>query len=194
MFKRILIAMLALMALIPVAAMGENLTLLGEDAVKDRFIANPLPVREAGDPHFIKEGDEYFAFGTGGPIGFSSDLTKLAPDAVEMLAEFVAEFKKNREFWMKASCRVLTDTQNVLTLQYSDETLDKAVVVVFIKTIMQRKVQVFPVLDMAASYQLQDGSVMTAAQIDAEGLWADVSVNQDEGNNHARFFFLEKKG
>ena len=133
-------------------------------------------------------------FLTGGPIGFSSDLTKLAPDAVEMLAEFVAEFKKNREFWMNASCRVLTDTKNVLTLQYSDEKLDKAVIVVFIKTIMQRKVQVFPVLDMAASYQLQDGSVMTASQIDEEGLWADVSANQNEGNNHARFFFLEKKG
>ena len=94
MFKRILIAMLALMALIPVAAMGENLTLLGEDAVKDRFIANPLPVREAGDPHFIKEGDEYFAFGTGGPIGFnvwrSSDLRTFTKEKALKKAAWVS--------------------------------------------------------------------------------------------------------
>lgn len=71
MLKRILLAALALMTLLPAAAIGENLPLVDNETVKDRFLSNPLPVREAGDPHFIKEGEEFFAFGTGGPIGFN---------------------------------------------------------------------------------------------------------------------------
>lgn len=110
-----------------------------------------------------------------------------------MLAGFVAEFKKNRAFWMKASCRVLTDTDHILTLQYSDEKLESNVILVFIKTIMQRSVQIFPVLDPNAEYVLTDGTILSAEQIDEDGLWVSVSSNQEEGNNHVRMFELRKK-
>jgi len=71
MLKKILLTALMLMAFIPAACLCESLSLLESDAVKDRFVSNPRPVKDIGDPHIIKEGDEYFAFATGGPIGFN---------------------------------------------------------------------------------------------------------------------------
>ena len=71
MIRRILVAMLALIGLVPVCAMADSLLLVDAETVKDRFVSNPRPVKDIGDPHIIKEGDEYFAFATGGPLGFS---------------------------------------------------------------------------------------------------------------------------
>ena len=35
---------------------------------------------------------------------------------------------------------------------------------------------------------------MTGCEIDEEGVWTDVSVNQNEGNHQARILLIEKKG
>ena len=68
MLKKTLLTALALMTFIPTASSGEPLALLDHDTVKDRFVSNPRPVKDIGDPHILREGDEYFAFATGGPI------------------------------------------------------------------------------------------------------------------------------
>lgn len=133
------------------------------------------------------------AFLTGGPIGFSCDLTKVSDSVMENLRAFIDEFKKNRSFWMNASCRILADTEKLTVLQYSDESLTKNVVVTFLKNIMQREIQVFPALDMDAEYVLPDGTVRTGQEIDEEGVWTDVSFNQTEGNHQGRILVIEKK-
>lgn len=71
MIKRILLAALSLMLFLPSGALGDTLPLLDAESMKDRFVSNPRPVKDIGDPHIIREGDEYFAFATGGPIGFN---------------------------------------------------------------------------------------------------------------------------
>ena len=70
MLKRILRTALMLMALVP-AACANTLPLKDADSVKDRFVANPRPVKDIGDPHVLRTNDEYFTFATGGPLGFS---------------------------------------------------------------------------------------------------------------------------
>ena len=70
MIKKILLTTLMLLTFIPVAQ-ADSLPLVDSAAVKDRFVSNPRPVKDIGDPHIIREGDEYFAFATGGPLGFS---------------------------------------------------------------------------------------------------------------------------
>ena len=71
MIKRILLAALALTLCLPACASGDALPLLDNESIKDRFVSNPRPVKDIGDPHILREGDEYFAFATGGPIGFN---------------------------------------------------------------------------------------------------------------------------
>ena len=94
MFKKILLATLMLMGIIPAASLCESLPLLDSDTMKDRFVSNPRPVKDIGDPHIIREGDEYFAFATGGPIGFnvwrSGDLVTFAKEKAMKKASWVS--------------------------------------------------------------------------------------------------------
>lgn len=94
MFKRVLLTVFALLALMPAAALGDALALLDSDAVKDRFVSNPRPVKDIGDPHIIREGEEYFAFATGGPLGFSvwrsSDLATFTKEKALKKAAWVS--------------------------------------------------------------------------------------------------------
>ena len=94
MLRKILLTALSLMTFIPAAAHCEPLALLEHDAVKDRFVSNPRPVKDIGDPHIIREGDEYFAFATGGPIGFnvwrSGDLKTFSKEKALKKASWVS--------------------------------------------------------------------------------------------------------
>jgi len=94
MFKKILLATLMLMGIIPAASLCESLPLLDSDTMKDRFVSNPRPVKDIGDPHIIREDDEYFAFATGGPIGFnvwrSGDLVTFTKEKAMKKAAWVS--------------------------------------------------------------------------------------------------------
>ena len=94
MLRRILLAALMLVISMPAASLCEPLPLLDSSAVKDRFAANPRPVKDIGDPHIIRQGDEYFAFATGGPIGFnvwrSSDLSVFTKEKALKKAAWVS--------------------------------------------------------------------------------------------------------
>ena len=93
MLKKILLASLALLALVP-AAQADSLPLMDNAAVKDRFVSNPRPVKDIGDPHIIKANGEYFAFATGGPIGFnvwrSADLKTFTKEKAMKKIEWVS--------------------------------------------------------------------------------------------------------
>ena len=49
-------------------------------------------------------------FATGGPVGFSCDLTALSEKHAEYFRKMVAERKKDAEFWSKAVGRILCDS------------------------------------------------------------------------------------
>ncbi len=93
MLKRILLLALSLLALCAVAS-AQSLPLTDGEAVKDRFAANPRAVKDIGDPHVLKAGDEYFTFATGGPVGFnvwrSSDLTTFSKEKAAKKFEWVS--------------------------------------------------------------------------------------------------------
>ena len=109
-------------------------------------------------------------FLTGGPVGFSCDLTSLSDAVFSRLQAFVAQFKKDREFWKSAVCRILADTQSVLVLEYSDVEFDKVVLLVCTNRLRQKSITVYPQLNQTADYILEDGTLRSAAQIDADGI------------------------
>lgn len=91
---------------------------------------------------------------TGTPIGFSCDLNSFSTELFERLKKLVAEFKQDREFWQKAVCRILTDTDSMLVLEFCDMSYEKAVVVVFTKRTVQSNIRVYPVIDENAKYRI----------------------------------------
>lgn len=68
------------------------------------------------------------AYMTCGPIGLSSDLTKLSEKVFAHMKEFIENFKKDREFWTKAVARILCNTPSLTVYQYSDMDLSKVII------------------------------------------------------------------
>ncbi len=95
MFKRILLLALSLMAVCIASASADSLPLTDGEAVKDRFAVNPRPIKDIGDPHVLKAGDEYFTFATGGTIGFnvwrSNDLVNFTKEKAVKKIEWVSD-------------------------------------------------------------------------------------------------------
>ena len=107
---------------------------------------------------------------TCGPVGFSCDLRLFSEGAMAHFKEKIAQIKAEREFWKTAVGRILNDTKSVTTFQYSDMPLNKIVVQMFTHETMQQHFRVYPVVDGARSYRLEDGTVLTGKQIADEGL------------------------
>ncbi len=70
-------------------------------------------------------------FLTGGPMGISCDLTQLSQETLDVLKEAVAAFKTEREFWQTANARLISDTENLLAIQYTTPDRKKAKICVF---------------------------------------------------------------
>ena len=121
--------------------------------------------------HLVGVQESYMdGYMTCGPVGFSCDLRLLSEDARSRFKEKIARIKKEREFWKTAVARVLNDTKSVTTYQYSDVALTKIVVQMFTHETMQQDFRVYPVLDGAKNYRLEDGIVLSGRQIMDEGV------------------------
>jgi len=109
-------------------------------------------------------------FFTGGPIGLSTDLNLLSPEVRTELKAFIAEVKKNREFWRTAVARILCDTPAVTALQYSDMDLKRVVVQLFCHQPTQNSFCLRPVVDEKKTYRLSTGEMLTGKEIAREGV------------------------
>ena len=93
------------------------------------------------------------AFATGGPVGFSCDITAFSEKHTEFFRKMVAERKKDAAFWRAAVGRVLCDTPEVVVMQYSDVGLKDVRVVVATERSRQYRTAVRPVLDPSLDYE-----------------------------------------
>lgn len=107
---------------------------------------------------------------TGGPIGFSCDLSLISPEMRVHFKEFIAKVKENREFWKTAVARILCDTPSVTVLQYSDMSLSRLVVQLFTDHTQQDCFHIYPVVDAEKKYLADDGNVYSGAEITEEGI------------------------
>lgn len=106
----------------------------------------------------------------GGPVGISCDLTMLTDEVLESLAAQIRKFKEEREFWNVSECRVLADNRFVTVLQYNDPEFKKIKIQIFTRQYRQNGVTVYPVCDMSARYELDDGRILSALQLDEDGV------------------------
>jgi len=108
-------------------------------------------------------------FLTGGLIGFSNDLTRMDDAFFGEMQEHVRDFKAHRDFWKKAVCRILTDTKDLLVMQYSDMDSTRAEILVFTYNIRQAAVTVHPVMDGGKTYRCGE-ELVSGKALDAEGI------------------------
>lgn len=129
---------------------------------------------------------------TGGPIGFSCDLSLVSEHVFSELRDKVAAFKKEREFWRTAVARILCDTPTVTVYQYSDMALSKVVVQLFTGKTLQDVFRVYPVLDPDASYRMQDGTILMGKEIMEEGIRLQIGKPGEDVWNEMVEVILEK--
>ena len=93
------------------------------------------------------------AFASGGPVGFSCDITAFSEKHTEYFRKMVAERKRDAAFWREAVGRILCDAPEVLVLQYSDAALKDVRVIVVTGRSRQNRTTVRPILDPALEYE-----------------------------------------
>ncbi len=93
------------------------------------------------------------AFATGGPLGFSCDLTAFSVAHKDHFRKMVAATKQDSAFWCEAVGRILCDEPGVTALQYSDVALRDVRIEVATDRALQPHVTVHPVLEPALVYE-----------------------------------------
>lgn len=151
-----------------------------EKWVTVRSLENFLPVygKSEGTEKIIMSADSvwnrleeisepYFkASVVGGPIGISCDLTRCSDDLLSILTGFVSKYKSDEYFWLQTECRILTDTETMLVLQFNDKDFDEIRLFVFAKNPFQKFICVYPVTDGTSNYVGADGTELSPESLD----------------------------
>ena len=118
----------------------------------------------------VEVSDEFIKnFLSGGPVGFTCDIGAFPDKYKEFYKNFFAEYKKQRDFFITANARILSDTENVTALQYSDKELNRVLVQVFSKLTYAANMQVYPVVDTSASYSY-NGQIISGKELAEDGI------------------------
>jgi alpha-galactosidase len=127
----------------------------------------------------------------GGPIGITCDLTHVVDTTLQTLADFIAEYKKDRTFWMNSECHILCDTESMLVLQFNDAAYSQIKVCTFAKTPQQYKITVYPVVEGDATFADANGKEYTSAELDKNG--ATIELGGPVARFRSKTLILRKK-
>lgn len=120
--------------------------------------------------NIVSPSEEYiFGFLTGGPCGFSCDLTAFSNEYKKKAKNFIEKYKSERSFYMSACAKVLCDTKDFTVLEYFDIELKQIVVQVFSATAFQDELTVYPFVDENGDYLVGD-SVLSGKKISKQGI------------------------
>lgn len=126
----------------------------------------------------INVKDEYTkAFLTGGPMGFSCNLD--VPDSYkEIWKNWILQYKKDRDFYIKANARILADSEEISIIEYSDSAFDRCVIQVFTKTTYALQLNVYPVV-CKSSYYTVNGASLSGKELIEDGICLTDLKNND---------------
>ncbi len=110
-------------------------------------------------------------FLSGGPLGFSCDLSALSKLHFEELKKHIAQFKQERDFWTTAECRITVDTESLFILEFRNRDLSKVVTQIYIRHVMQKGMFLYPQLDPAKTYRIDGGETVKGSTLMEEGYY-----------------------
>ena len=114
-------------------------------------------------------------FLSGGPLGFSCDLSALSVMHFEELKKHIAQFKQDRDFWATAECRITVDTESLFILEFRSRDLSKVVTQVYIRHVRQGGIFLYPQLDPAKTYRIDGGEPVKGSALMEEGYYRTFS-------------------
>jgi sugar phosphate isomerase/epimerase len=113
-------------------------------------------------------------FLTASPLGISCDLTKLSPDTLDFLKEHIQNFKKDRDFYIRAECRILSDTKALTAFEYSLSDKGELKILAFVKEATQQYAVLYPSVDSGKTY-LINGEKVEGKDLDRYGIKIDTN-------------------
>jgi hypothetical protein len=111
-------------------------------------------------------------FVKGGPLGFSCDIAELPKEQKEKWKNIILEYKKDREFFVKANARILVDTDKIIAIEYSNDNFDRCYVQLFTKVMHAEDFILYPVVDEKATYKL-NGKEVLGNEIKENGIFIE---------------------
>lgn len=115
-------------------------------------------------------------FLTGGPMGWSCDLDVPA-NYKALWSEWIAEHKKERNFYKSATARILVDSDVISVIEYADPEFRRCVIQVFTKVTYARDLTIYPKTSENANYQMVadqlDRKIITSKELCESGILLD---------------------
>jgi len=139
------------------------------------FVTLPISCNGATWDNVLNVKSEYtHGFMTGGPIGFSTDIASY-PDTEKLaLKKHIEKFKAERDFYKKATMRILHDSDNLTVIEYADDRYNKIQIQIFTNIVNQSVVTIYPVVDKNACYAIDD-KMIDGAELSANGIKVGLS-------------------
>lgn len=125
-------------------------------------------------------------FLTGGPMGFSSDLAGLPEAYKERYRALIAQYKKDREFFLGARAKILCEGYGVTAIEYFGEGYERIVLQVFTENAYAADIRLFPAADTDCAY-LFGGATLPGFDLVQDGILID-----DLHKNCCKTLVLEK--
>lgn len=110
------------------------------------------------------------AFMTGGPLGFTCEVASFPKEYKEFWKNYIKEYKTTREFFKDAVCRILVDSADMISIEYSNVDFTKAVVHTFTKNTRAPNIRLYPIVDANKNYEVYS-KVVSGAEILEDGVF-----------------------
>ena len=110
------------------------------------------------------------AVALGGPIGISCDLNGLSESLRTTLAKLIDSYKGERDLWSQIECRILTDTDSLTVLEFSDRDFERVEILTFSNLPIQNSVTVYPTVNGGAEYICACGKRVSAEELRTDGI------------------------
>ena len=130
--------------------------------------------------------DYTFGFLTGGVLGYSCDLAAFPAWYKDMTRDFIKSYKESRDYFKDAALHILTDTDNLVVLEYYNKDYEEVVIHFFTKLSYQETLTVYPKLPEGVSYRLGEETITSRELMD------DGIVLSARADNHCTTVTLKR--
>ncbi len=99
-------------------------------------------------------------FLTGGPMCFSCDLAGFPENYKARYREKIAEYKKDREFYISARAKILADGFGITAIEYFDESYNRLVLQIFTENAYAADLRIYPIADESFTYRFGEEAIL----------------------------------
>ncbi len=108
-------------------------------------------------------------FLTGGPMCFSCDVAGFPEEYKDRYRKMIAQYKKEREFFLGACAHILAENFGITAIEYFDEGYKKIVLQTFAENAYAEDLRIYPKADEGCAY-LCGGEIVMGSELARDGI------------------------